>query len=437
MTETPRVAIIGAGVSGLSCAYRLQQAGVSSVIIERSSTFGGRTKMADIAGELVPLAAGIVYAATESDDLCIEFGIDRFAVSPQTFSVHYKGVTVVAETDGQLAAGLPLGDEGRANLVEVLARMREEYKVLSEHGLTGESDELFERSFREYLGDVHPEVAEFFEGIVFAFSMARAEELSAKYALRYLSAKIMRDGTHSYYIPNGMGRLATELDDRLDQQYRFDTTVIDVTPNEGGGYRVRSAGPNGEETLDVEHVVLAVTGPEVAALVPDLPDWKRQAISDVGSVASITMGVVVDNGAEPGWQNVFMTGVVDGAFDYMVDPTVGTGLLADGRAMFQVGMWRERAEAAMDRPEAEIDAEWRAELDRIYPGMGKAILGTQVQKWPSCFAVPLANRASVMDAVTRPVGGIHFTGDYASEAAGTHGAIGSGARAAAEVVAAL
>ena len=38
----PRVAVVGAGLAGLTCAYRLQQAGVNRQVYEASTRLGGR-----------------------------------------------------------------------------------------------------------------------------------------------------------------------------------------------------------------------------------------------------------------------------------------------------------------------------------------------------------------------------------------------------------
>src|SRR5204862_2384929 len=38
----PRIAVIGAGLAGLTCAYRLKQAGLSAQVYEASSRVGGR-----------------------------------------------------------------------------------------------------------------------------------------------------------------------------------------------------------------------------------------------------------------------------------------------------------------------------------------------------------------------------------------------------------
>ena len=39
-----KVAVIGAGISGLTAAYRLQQAGVEVVVLERETVAGGKVR---------------------------------------------------------------------------------------------------------------------------------------------------------------------------------------------------------------------------------------------------------------------------------------------------------------------------------------------------------------------------------------------------------
>src|SRR5437667_731698 len=39
---SPRIAVVGAGLAGLTCAYRLKQAGYAATVYEASSRIGGR-----------------------------------------------------------------------------------------------------------------------------------------------------------------------------------------------------------------------------------------------------------------------------------------------------------------------------------------------------------------------------------------------------------
>lgn len=66
MNKPGSVAIIGAGLSGLSCAQALQAAGVSVRVFERSAVIGGRCATQLWQGHLVDL--GVQYFTVQSDD---------------------------------------------------------------------------------------------------------------------------------------------------------------------------------------------------------------------------------------------------------------------------------------------------------------------------------------------------------------------------------
>ena len=50
-----------------------------------------------------------------------------------------------------------------------------------------------------------------------------------------------------------------------------------------------------------------------------------------------------------------------------------------------------------------------------------------------CFAMPRWNRHLFLEEAMRPVDGVFFAGDYASESAGTHGCLNSADRVSNEV----
>ncbi len=80
----PRVAIIGAGLAGLTCAYRLRQAGVTATLYEATRQAGGRTRslrdlgpdhqVMELGGELID--SGDVHLQNLADELGIAL-LDR------------------------------------------------------------------------------------------------------------------------------------------------------------------------------------------------------------------------------------------------------------------------------------------------------------------------------------------------------------------------
>lgn len=431
------VAIVGAGVSGLATAFRLKAAGVDCLVFEREQEVGGRTKVVKIDGSYAPAGAGVVYVGTETDQMLGELGVERRPIVPTYFGCHYDGLTIVAANDGQLIGGLPLSATAKSELVDVLARIRADYALYCVNGLSNASDSISKQSFADYLGPMHPELQTFLARIAHPSCMIPGDQISAKYAIRYLVSKMARDAEHIAFIPRGFQDLAFALHDRVSDEVRLETNVRRIE-SLGQGYRLDIETPHGPGEVHAKALVLAVPGPEVGKVMPSLPEWKTKAIAGVGSMTQVVMSVVLDDVPQAIWSGIYNTAVVGRRFDWISDCRAGTGLgAADGRTILQIGIVGERAVATLARGDEEITREWLDDLEYVFPGSRRAVVGSHVQRWEHCFAMPRWDRHIYLPDAQRPAGGVFFAGDYASASAGTHGCIDSAGRVAGEVSAYL
>jgi monoamine oxidase len=95
--SAPRVVIVGAGLAGLTCAYRLHQAGVKSTVFEANSGVGGRTwTLRDFFddGQIVENGGEFISSEhTAIRDLAVEMGLElvdvRAAQKPGTEELYY------------------------------------------------------------------------------------------------------------------------------------------------------------------------------------------------------------------------------------------------------------------------------------------------------------------------------------------------------------
>lgn len=84
-----RVVVVGAGLAGIHCAYRLAQAGVDVVVHEAQSRIGGRTfstsegapsnMVIDLGGEFIDTNHATLWALSEELELTLD---DRFTLAP-------------------------------------------------------------------------------------------------------------------------------------------------------------------------------------------------------------------------------------------------------------------------------------------------------------------------------------------------------------------
>lgn len=429
------VAIVGGGVAGHSAAYRLRDRDIR--LFEKEETVGGRARTVIVAGEPVNFGPQIAYLGTPTEDLCRELGIGFIELKPQTYSYHFNGKTVVARNDEEIVERVAMSPEGRADFRDTVATISRLYGEYAGRGLTTASDALAEISFADWLGDRHSEVAAFFDAACVAASTAFADQLSAQYAIRYVAAYLVRDDQHRSFIPAGVNEISKTLRSHLGERVETGVEVLGVERTTGG-FALRIRRGRDEERTEAREVIFAVPGPEVPALMPALPEWKRRALTDVPYAAYTGMGVVVDGAAETEWDDSFITLVEGREIQTIFHQTMHhrASRSPEQKSVLSLYIHNRPAEAYLDRTDDEAQRErWLDELAAVYPGTRGRIAGTTpVFRWRHCFAYPTADRPKLLKDLAAPVEGLHFAGDYASLTAGMHGAIESGARAASEIV---
>src|SRR2546423_9110196 len=77
------VAVIGAGISGLTCAWRLRREGVNVACLETSDRVGGALRSHEKDGFLLEAGAGTVLETPELVDLITEVGLAKDIVRAQ------------------------------------------------------------------------------------------------------------------------------------------------------------------------------------------------------------------------------------------------------------------------------------------------------------------------------------------------------------------
>ncbi|MGH1978205.1 flavin monoamine oxidase family protein [Rothia sp. L_38] len=148
---TRDVVIIGAGPSGLTAAYRLQQAGHSVAVLEARHRVGGRTWNGDLDGAFIEIGGQWVSPdQTALKALLKELGL-------KTFSRYREGDSIYKTLDGQVKrySGdiFPVDEGTKAEMLRLIDMMDE---IVAEVGAEApwahpRAKELDSVSFREWL----------------------------------------------------------------------------------------------------------------------------------------------------------------------------------------------------------------------------------------------------------------------------------------------
>jgi protoporphyrinogen oxidase len=436
-SSTLDVAIVGAGPAGLRIAHKLQASGASIRVFESLNEVGGRTASADIDGVRINTGAMFVYRGTHTDKLCHELGITYEPVEPQTFSVHLHGKTALGKQSADFSEMLPVSDTAKQDIRGLVEKLSATY---AKHGadLVG-ADHLAGITLADFIGPIGDEARDFLWAAVAGACTGTPDELNVKFGLRYFASFLVRDPASRGYVPEGMQSIFTALYGKVAGLVSLNTTVNAISGRPDGSWDLRFTTKGVEETVNAKHVVMAVPGPLVEELVTDLPAWKKEAIAAIPTPSQMTLGAVVDCTDRPHWADIFYTVSIGTKFQGVTQPRTGPDFasVAKNRTYFCMFRGRDTAEELHAEPDAVVIDAWLEDFYKVFPDARGRVKGTYLKRWDAAFAYPRFDRAVYLPDVRKPVGTMHFAGDYTSETAGSHGALSEGERVAADLQAEL
>jgi monoamine oxidase len=291
---TERVAVVGAGIAGLHCAYRLQQAGVNVTVYEASSRVGGRMftvsdddvyagQLFELGGELIDSNHATLLALAEEleielDDRLADESIQRDvwfvagAEIPEATIV--EQFTAVAPTiaDAVEAADNPDDDSAFVELDETpLADW------LDANVAPADYPELHAILSAAYRGELGLETTE--QSALNLIYLIGSDEPDP--------FRIFGESDERYHAHEGSQAFATRLAALLTEG----TVQLNaqLTGVRGGGARgftldLRQTKSGSKQEANCDHVVLAIPFSVLRNVTLDVPisDTKRQIIDELG-----------------------------------------------------------------------------------------------------------------------------------------------------------
>lgn len=382
-----RVAVVGAGIAGLTATWELGRRGHDVVVLDGADRIGGKLLTGDVGGVQLDLGAESVLARRpEAVGLIEAVGLSDRVENPVTTSagVWTRGAVrplppTVLGVPSDLAA---LETSGIVDGVEVRAvPVPDEDVSVGEFVTARAGREVLERLVEPLLGGVYaghadsislraaaPQLLALGDDPVSAAVAARAE------ASRTPVAPVFAG------IVGGVGTLPQVLAAGSGAEVRTGSTVR-IVERAGDGWRLL-AGPVGavEEVL-VDAVVVATPAPATARLLAELAPDAAFALAgvDYASVALVT--VVLDERLELAGSG-FLVPPVDGRFikaaTFSSNKWDWVG--ASGRTVLRASVGRARESVALQAGDTEL-------VERVLLDLAEAVgplpapLDTHVQRW--------------------------------------------------------
>lgn len=451
------VAVVGAGLAGLTAAYELQRRGVKPTLYEAADHVGGRCwsldgvfpgQVAERGGELIDTTHSAMRGYAREFGLALEsFQNEEGEVAYYFDGAHHPEAAVV--------------DEYRA----FVDAMRDDLRRVGSPTATAFTPDdvtLDRTNLRDYLssrgaGPLIKQVIDVVYNIEYGLEI---EEQSCLAFLLFIHAdrrsRFQPFGVFSderFHVLTGNQRVALEMHARLSNPAQLGMRLARVARTSGG--RVELTFDNGRRAVTRAHDRAVITlpfsvlrGVELDASL-DLSPAKRRAIADLryGTNTKMMIGFTSRPWAAAGSSGASYSDLANHQTTWETNPARGA---ADRAVLTDYGSGRRGASLDPRRPQYEAQR-FLADLERIYPGATAAArrdargdIVLHLEHWPSnplALGSYTANHpgyfTTVADLEGVPAGNLHFAGEHTSsfyEWQGfMEGAALSGQRVAAEV----
>ena len=448
----PKILVVGAGVAGLTVAYRLKQAGVAVDIVEASRRVGGRllslSGIADCPG-VVELGGEFIDSRhTAVRSIAAELGLDladlRAAdagLEPEI--LYFQGQRISHQ---QVAIEFaPLAQRIAQDLV-TLGGATLDGQEISYHNASPAAVRLDCQSLAEYLAaaPISP-VIDRLVRVAYVTEFGRDAEAQSCLNMLFLigseagewSAYGISD--ERYHIVGGNQQLPQKLASQLEDRMELGTALESIRITSGGSYRVslRQGATSLERVYDRVVLTVPFSTLRQVELAVELPPAKQKAIAELGygtcgklaipfherlwrSRYSSTISIYTDLDFQNTWESARYSTLPSG---WVTDLRGGVGGISLG-----------------DRSPSDQAQELTADLEPLFPGISQVKQGQAVRAvWAtepyalgsySCY-LP-GQWTTLGGAEGERVGNLWFAGEHCS--AGSQGYM-NGACETAETVA--
>jgi monoamine oxidase len=453
----PRIVVVGGGLAGLTCTYRLKQAGYRADLYEASDRLGGRcwTRRGDFAeGQIAEHGGELIdQGHTQTRQLVQELGLNLdnllaaeangtdpfyyFDGSPYSFSQateDLKGVWQQLHKDVSAASYPTLYTQSTPRGRELDAMSIADWiNAYVPGGLQSKLGQLLDVAYNiEYGAETNVQ-----------------SSLNMLYLLGYSGQgqlRIFGPSNEKYHVRGGNDQIPALLANALQGQITTGAALMAIKRNSDGSYRLTFQSGSATSTVTADHVVLALPFSMLRSV-----DYSKAGFSQVKSTAIQELGMGTnsklhlqfksrfwntlgnqgDTYADTGYQTTWdVTRAQPGTSGILVDYTGG-----NIGASFGSGTPTERA------------TKFLAQIEPVLPGIssrwnGKATVDywTGYQWTNGSYSYwKVGQYTKFAGAERQPEGGCHFAGEHTSiDFQGyLNGAVESGERATSEILAAL
>ncbi|HYP26226.1 MAG TPA: protoporphyrinogen oxidase [Blastocatellia bacterium] len=439
------VVVIGAGISGLTCAYRLKASGLDVALLEASAQVGGVIRSESVDGYLIERGPNSTQGIVELLMLVSELGLDDELIEGDpkapAFIYYNKQLHPVPDGPGALIKSKLLSAGAKLRLLgEPFAKKREgesEESVGSfvERRLGREVAERLVAPFVSgiYAGDdrkisvqaAFPSLSDLERGhgSLFRGGLARAREAKAKKAGEDQAGKTERPKRKRLCsFRDGLATLPRALAARIGEDLMRECRGISISNDNrlagGRGLSVSFERGGYREQIRCAHIVVAAPAKAASGLVSPLSGELAALLSEIEYAPMAIAYLSYDTASVRHSLNGFgFLAVPSERLSFLgclFNSSLFAGRAPSGRALLTAFAGGSRNPGIVAVPDDELVSKIHGELQAILGVTGdpKVISITRWARAIPQYALGHAERVKRIDRLTEGIGGLSLAGNY-------------------------
>lgn len=438
IVKSRRAVVAGAGIAGLTAAYRLQQAGWTVEVFEAEPRAGGRVETITRHGYCVDTGATAFAARYPiATQLAKELGLRMVDTAPY-LGVYRGGRVRLLRLDRLLRSGLTTDALSWSTKLR-LARVVFDVARASLRGMLSYDDlraaaPLDTETARDYIRRLAGDEADTYLGepITRALLLANSDKVSR---VELMSGLVNAVAGHLSTLAGGQAAIIDALLSRV-QKVHLRSPVVSLTDT-ADGVRLGYRDPDGQtKTVEADACVVATPLPVAASLCAAA----NPRLATLNDALRFTRAINVAVGTTRAPDTPAFLVQLPAAEDpeicmIIVESNKAPDRAPAGHGLLSVSWEMSAAAAWMQRSDDELIARSLQTVLRLFPELRDTVDFTYVRRWP--VALP-QTRVGVYQQIAEftshidPTSRIQFAGDYLSQT-GQNTAVAWGNRAAANL----
>ncbi len=423
------VIIVGGGVAGLTAAYMLRDRDI--LLFEKNERLGGRIWSEKVNG--IPYNIGTQFLG-EEDNSFVRM-LDELEIQRNLYSI--MDAPMAAYIGGEYYHDLTAMPLGLGDIFELARIISISYRNQKIFQLDPDHPDWQEQS-RKRLADIiktdSHQVMAIFRAYLRGACATKPDRVSAG-----AGASLMGDiyNTAPFgFVEGGTQQITDTMATSLKDKVFNNSQVKNV--RQGEGIVQVAVERNGETViLKAKNAVMATDAPTALTLLSDRPAWKKKALEKIEYGSIISVNLFFD---QIPWKR--FAGLL--ADDLIFSGVIDTTYLADTSGEKQAGpkilnvfittppSEKALSKAMLSKPDREIVSLILKDFQKIFPDVHVSghVIGSRVTKFAKGEVSLTPEFFKVLPDLQKPVGNIHFIGDYTDRYSFLMGAVMSGFRVA-------